>query len=235
MSFNPKVAVYSGRTQGVPYTPPSVAVNAGDVIIIGGLPHFAEADIPVLTLGSVVFSGAAWKGNKSSGAWTIGDGIYWNPTGTPNVGTASTGAFNNSGVGYFCGYCIPTPGTTAGALTADQLGYFVKGERGGLAQASSVAATGSVVGDAAALNFGFNFVSAADATKGVILPAGAVGRIVYVKNSDAANAVLKVYPPTSGTINALSANAAISLAAKVSAIFICLDGTAWYTIPLLPS
>jgi hypothetical protein len=105
----------------------------------------------------------------------------------------------------------------------------------GLLPVATIAATGSAQGDAATLTGQFNLVTGADATKGVILPTATPGMTVEVKNSDAANAILKVYPATGGTINALSANAAISLAAKVPAIFRALSATAWYTIPLLPS
>jgi len=59
--------------------------------------------------------------------------------------------------------------------------------------------------------------------------------VCIVKNDDTANAVLKVYPNTSDTINALSANAALSMAAKTAAVFVAYDATAWFTVPLLPS
>lgn len=96
------------------------------------------------------------------------------------------------------------------------------------------AAAGSAQGDATAITAeGFCLVTAADATKGVKLPAAAAGKMVIVKNN--ANAVLKVYPNTSDAINALSADAAISMAAYTSAIFIAYDATTWYTVPLLPS
>jgi len=104
----------------------------------------------------------------------------------------------------------------------------------GLASAT-VAAAGSSQSDAAAIAEGFTLVTAADATKGVKLPAAAAGKVCVVKNSDAANAVLKVYPDTSDAINALSANAALSMAAKTSALFVAYDATTWYTVPLLPS
>jgi hypothetical protein len=99
---------------------------------------------------------------------------------------------------------------------------------------AAVAAAGSNQGNAAALSEGFNLVSAADGTKGVILPAAVAGMQVIVKGTAAA--VLKVYPNTSDVINALSADAAISLASgAIPAIFIAYDATTWYTIPLVPS
>ncbi len=99
---------------------------------------------------------------------------------------------------------------------------------------AAVTAAGSAQGDAAALVEGFNVVTGADGTKGVILPTAAAGMIVYTKGVTAA--VLKVYPATGGTINALSANGAISLTTGVMpSIFIASSATQWYTIPLVAS
>ena len=98
---------------------------------------------------------------------------------------------------------------------------------------ATVAATGSVQGDAAALATGFSLVSAADGTKGVVLPTAVAGAVAIVKNN--ANAVLKLYPASSDAINALSADAALSMAAYTTAVLVAYDATTWYTIPLLPS
>lgn len=102
-------------------------------------------------------------------------------------------------------------------------------------KSSTVAATGSAQTDAAALSAGFNLATGADATKGVILPAAAAGLVIIVKNDDAANAVLKVYPATGDAINALSANASYNMAAKTSMLIVAYDSTTWYTVPLLAS
>lgn len=101
---------------------------------------------------------------------------------------------------------------------------------------STVAATGSTNTDAAALTTGFNLVTAADATKGVILPDSVAGTVIIVKNADAANAVLKVYPDSGAAINALTATTgAFSMAAKTSCIFVAYSGTQWYSVPLVAS
>jgi hypothetical protein len=100
---------------------------------------------------------------------------------------------------------------------------------------ATVAATGSSQSDAAAVAEGFTLVTAANGTKGVKLPAAAAGALCIVKNDDAANAVLKVYPDTDDAINAIAANSALSMAAKTAALFVAYDATTWYTVPLLPS
>lgn len=83
------------------------------------------------------------------------------------------------------------------------------------------------------------YATGADGTKGIKLPAAVIGKVVTVVNRDSDNAILKVYPKeTGGVINALSAGAAISMAAKTRAQFICVVGgssSIWATLPLLPS
>jgi len=98
---------------------------------------------------------------------------------------------------------------------------------------ATVAAAGSAQGDAAAVTTGFTLVSAADGTKGVILPTASAGLICIIKNGAAAN--LKVYPNTSDAINAGAANAAYTLAANTSTLLVAYDATTWYSLPLVAS
>lgn len=101
----------------------------------------------------------------------------------------------------------------------------------------TVTATGSSASDfAAAPISGIIHGLGADATKGIGLPTPqGVGDWCIVKNSTAANAVLKVYPPAGQKINDGSADAALSMAAKTSAVFVSIDGLGWWSLPLLPS
>ena len=100
----------------------------------------------------------------------------------------------------------------------------------------AVAAAGSDNTDAAAVADGITHVTGANATKGVVLPVPQAGMICIIKNADAANAVLKVYPGTGAAINALTATSgALSMAAKTSALFFAISSTQWFTLPLLPS
>lgn len=97
---------------------------------------------------------------------------------------------------------------------------------------ASVAAAGSAQGDAAALVGRVNTVSAADGTKGVILPAAVAGIQVDVYNEHATNG-LKVYPASGDDINDGSSDAAVTIEGKTLARFVALDGTTWaaqYTV-----
>ncbi len=97
------------------------------------------------------------------------------------------------------------------------------------------AAAGSTRADATALTASFSWVTAADATKGVVLPAPTAGRVIAVKNDDTANAVLKVYAPGSAKINSVAGSTAFSMAAKTACFFVAYDDTDWFSIPLVAS
>lgn len=93
----------------------------------------------------------------------------------------------------------------------------------------SVAASGSSQATATALTYRNNNVTAADGTKGVILPTAAAGMIVVVYNSVATNG-LPVYPATGAAINGGSANAAVTIEGKTLAIFVATSTTNWGAI-----
>ena len=97
------------------------------------------------------------------------------------------------------------------------------------------AAAGSTRADATALTASFSWVTAADATKGVVLPAPPAGRVIAIKNDDTANAVLKVYAPGSAKINGVAGSTAFSMAAKTACFFVAYDTTDWFSIPLVAS
>jgi hypothetical protein len=90
-----------------------------------------------------------------------------------------------------------------------------------------VTAAGNSQSTATALTGVVNIVSAADDTKGVVLPAGATaGEVVTVVNT-VSNKVLKVYPSTGGDINNGSDNAAITMRAAQTALFVALGSDNW--------
>lgn len=100
-----------------------------------------------------------------------------------------------------------------------------------------VTAAGSTQTDAAQLKRGFQTVTGANGTVGVRLPPASrtkPGDRVVIKGLT--NGVLKVWPASGGKINALSTDAAMSLASGlIPAEFIADTTLQWYTIPLLPS
>jgi hypothetical protein len=101
-----------------------------------------------------------------------------------------------------------------------------------LVPTATVAAAGTVQGDAAAVTTGFTLVTGST-NAGVLLPDADPGSIVIIKNNVGGN--MKVWPTTGDAINAGSANAAYTMATLTSALFVKYDATTWYTVPLVAS
>jgi hypothetical protein len=139
------------------------------------------------------------------------------------AGTTITGAaISNSTItgGTMAGATLTSPTLTGASLSLD---------------VAKPAAAGTTRADATAMTASFNWVTAADAAKGVILPAPTAGRVVAVKNDDTANAILKVYAPGSAKINGVAGSTAFSMAAKTAGWFVAYDSTDWFSIPLVAS
>ena len=210
----------------IDYTP-AAAVTGGDVVVLNAIVGVAVTDIAANAKGSLAVEGQ-FKLPKTTAAWVRGLPVHWNPTGDPDSGDAGTGAANQLGVGTYAGMCTET------AASGDDYGIVELNATTNLLAVSAVTAAGSAIGDAAQLSQGLNVVTGADGTKGVILPVAVPGMQVIVKGVTAG--VLKVYPKSGSTINALSAIAAISLASgAIPAVFVASSATQWYTLPLVPS
>lgn len=94
---------------------------------------------------------------------------------------------------------------------------------------TSTAAAGSTTADAGALPAAAGSVyptTAADDTKGVIVHTDdkVTGRVLMIGNG-VSNKILKVYPPSGGTINGAAADAAFSSASGKGVILVCLSST----------
>lgn len=85
---------------------------------------------------------------------------------------------------------------------------------------------GSALQLAAAINRVTTVATAADSVK---LPAAVAGKSCVVINAAAANA-MNVFPASSEVINALSPNAALSVAANKTVMFFCAVNGTWNTI-----
>ena len=211
----------------IDYTP-AAAVTAGDVVVLNGIVGIAPSDIAANDKGSLQIEGI-FRVPKTTAAMTRGLPVYWNSTGDPDNGTSGTGAANQLGVGVYMGLLAET------AASGDDYAIVnLNAMYPALVGVASVTAAGSSQSDAAQLYHGFNVVTGADGTKGVILPTAVPGMIVYLKG--VTNAVLKVYGKTGASINGGSANAALSLTTGLMpSIFIASSTTQWYTIPLAAS
>ena len=210
----------------IDYTPSS-AVTGGDVVVLNGIVGIAVTDIDANEKGSLATEGL-FKLPKTTAAVVRGLPIHWDPTGTPDSGDASSGAANQLGVGTYAGMCVEA------AISGDNFAIVDLNAPTNLLAVTAVTAAGSVIGDAAQLSQGINVVTGADGTKGVILPTAVPGMQVIVKGVTAG--VLKVWPKTGGTINALSASAALSMTTGAMPLtFVATSATQWYTLPLVAS
>jgi len=97
----------------------------------------------------------------------------------------------------------------------------------------SVAAAGSNQGSAGQITQGSGavvIVSAADNTKGVILPLLSdctVGEVYFVMNN-LSNKTLEIYPGSGDAINVSSDDTAITVAADTITMFVCMDSAEWF-------
>ncbi len=97
----------------------------------------------------------------------------------------------------------------------------------------ALAATGSVIANAAAITGRFTVVSGADNAKGVILPSGTQIGDAYLVYSSVASSGLLVYPPVNGTIDDGSANASVAVEGRSLQMFVNANGVNWVRMGLL--
>jgi predicted RecA/RadA family phage recombinase len=210
----------------IDYTPSS-AVTGGDVVVLNGIVGVAAVDIAANAKGALSIEGL-FKLPKTTAAMVRGLPVHWDPTGTPDAGDASSGAANQLGVGTYAGVLAET------AASGDDYAIVEINRQSNLLAVNAVTAAGSTIADAAQLSQGINVVTGADGTKGVILPVAVPGMQIIVKGVTAG--VLKVWPKTGGTINALSASAALSMTTGAMPLtFVATSATQWYTLPLVAS
>jgi hypothetical protein len=93
---------------------------------------------------------------------------------------------------------------------------------------NAVSAAGSDQAGATALTVDYNVVTTVASSTGVKLPTATAGRRIVIVNKGANT--LSIYPATGGTIDALSANAAIQIAANGSIEIMASSSTQWYSI-----
>jgi len=92
---------------------------------------------------------------------------------------------------------------------------------------ASVSAAGTTQGTGTALTLDHNVISTAASGTGVVLPTATAGRRIVVENKGA-NAV-KIYPASGATVDALAANASITLPVDGVMFFNASSTTQWYS------
>lgn len=193
----------------------STGGNAGGAVsLVGGTP------------GATGVGGAASVAGGAGGATSGTGGAVSVAGGAGTAGNANGGAVTiNGGAKHGSG----TDGAIA--IGTSNTASITLGKMPRIPTAT-VAAAGTVQGDAAAIVEGFTLVTGST-NAGVKLPAAVAGMQVIIKNNVGGN--MKVWPNTSDAINAGSADAAYTMATLTSAMFVAYDATTWYTLPLVAS
>jgi len=174
------------------------------------------------TTGSAVIGGTSQTGTITLGRSTVSQQIdiqagatASGSTKTINIGTAGlSGSTTNIAIGSAVSGA--TSRTTLNGIVIDSI-------------SAAVSAAGTTQGTATGLVSNINNVTVvATGATGVRLPTAVAGMRILVRNSDSAD-TLSIYPATGGTINALSANAAFTLAAGSTIELMATTATQWYT------
>jgi hypothetical protein len=154
----------------------------------------------------------------SSGTQTISLGAIATVSGSTKTLNMGTGGLSGSTT-------VITIGTaTSGATSTTTLSGLVIDSI-----SAAVNAAGTTQGTATGLVSNINNVTVVTAAAaGVRLPTAVAGMRILVRNSDSAD-TLSIYPATGGTINALSVNAAFTLAAGSTTELMATTATQWYT------
>lgn len=206
---------------------------AGEVLLIGTnlvtiVPSDASATDPV-----AAETEGVWNVPKDNSNVAAGDPLYWDANGSPVGGTALSGCFTTTSTSNpFAGFALEAAGTTVGDVDMVLRSVDSATVPGSFAAipVATVAAAGSVIGNAAAIASGFTLATAADNTKGIQLPASGAGQICIVKNI-VATAKLLVYPAVNSKINNAAANAVYNIGNAGMRIFTCYNATDWFTDP----
>lgn len=159
--------------------------------------------------GDVVIAGGSAAGSDISLSPLASDGrTILGANGANRWIVASTGA-------------LQSDATNGGSLV------FLKAGTSVVEYVGTLAAAGSTQADAGQIVTQLTTITAADATKGVKLPATPVAGETYTV-INTANAVLKLYPGTGDTLSGLAANANMSLAAYTYTICVAVSASAYW-------
>jgi sugar lactone lactonase YvrE len=184
----------------------------GFLVVQGNITGSSSTTLNSLTSSgttSLATSTAAQTVALGSGATVSGS------TKTLNIGTAGvSGSTTTINIGSAVSGATST--TTLNGLVIDSI-------------SAAVSAAGTTQGTATGLVSNINNVTVvATGATGVRLPTAVAGMRILVRNSDSAD-TLSIYPATGGTINALAANAAFTLAAGSTIELMATTATQWYT------
>lgn len=152
----------------IDYTPAS-ACYAGDVVLLGAIPAIVQRDIAASALGSVIIGGVA-KVPKDTSTFTVGDAVYWNATGSPVTGTASTGAATSTASANLMGTVVGV-----NAATGDSYVYVLLTAAKRTATIAGAAIVDSITGDTSSTGITGAAPATTSSAGGAVVTAGGIG------------------------------------------------------------
>ena len=194
------------------YTP-SAAVVGGDVIIQAGIVGISPTDLEANEKGSVSTEGV-YDVPKTTGAWVLGQPVYWNATGDPDSGDAGSGAANQTGTGVYMGICTKT------AASGDNLGQVLLNAPYPNRTVSVTATTGGATTGLIPAGASFVTVTSDNADKQISLPAGYVGQVLRILVGTTACELISAV--AADKVNEVTVGATNELALTAEALYTCV-------------
>jgi len=196
----------------VDYTP-AAAVIGGDVVVSGGIVGIVPTDLAASEKGALQIDGI-FQVPKSTGAIVAGQPIYWNPTGSPDSGDASSGAANQTGNGTYMGIAVQ-------AQASGDNTCLVILNAGLPPKQSAVTATadGLTTGLIPA-GTSFATVTSTDANHQISLPAGFIGQILRILVGTTACELVSAV--AADKVNEVTVGATNELALTAEALYTCV-------------
>lgn len=156
----------------IDYTPGS-ALTAGAVVVVSGCVGIVDNDIAASTLGALSVRGVK-RMPKTTAAWVVGLPVFWDATGSPDSGDASSGASNQLGVGVYAGRAV------LAAASGDDFGYVDLNVPTGDSNAAVTATADGLTTGLIPASATYVTVTSAGANNQISLPAGYVGKVLRI-------------------------------------------------------
>lgn len=196
----------------VDYTP-AAAVTGGDVVVSGGIVGIVPTDLAASEKGALQIDGV-FQVPKSTGAIVAGQPIYWNPTGSPDSGDASSGAANQTGNGTYMGIAVQ-------AQASGDNTCLVILNAGLPPKQSAVTATADGTGTALIpAGTSFATITSANANHQISLPAGFIGQVLRILVGTTACELISAV--AADKVNDVVVGATNELALTAEALYTCV-------------
>lgn len=216
-------ALYYQPGDRIDYTP-AAAVTAGDVIVTGNTVGIATTDIAADVQGSLSIGGV-FQVPKATGAIAKDANVYWDADGSPNVGTASTGAATGTAMGNTrMGKAVAAAGSSDTYVNV----LLQQIDRSEPTDVAVTATTGGATTGLIPAGTSFVTVTSDSANKQISLPAGSVGDVIRILVGSTACELISAV--AADKVNEVVVGATNELALTAEALYTCTYTKSGYWI-----